>query len=73
MLRGKGPLKPKLANDIVHIHSLMIHRDLIEYNIVDDTKTPLLRCFLFISKLKAGDITTAGPYMKYQTFSNLQF
>ena len=30
--------------------------DLVEYNIVSDTKAPLLRCFPFISKLKAGDI-----------------
>ena len=45
MLRGKGPHKPKFAYDIVRIHSLMIYTDLIEYNIVGDTKTPLLRCF----------------------------
>ena len=31
------------------------------------------RCFLFISKLKSGDITTTGQYMNYQTFSSLQF
>ena len=47
MLRGKGPHKPKSAYDIVRIHSLMIYTDLIEYNIVGDTKVPLLRCFLF--------------------------
>ena len=51
----------------------MIYTDLIEYNIVGDTKTPLLRCFLFISRLKAGDLITTGQYMNYQTFSNLQF
>ena len=44
-LRGKGPHKPEFANDIVRIHSLMIYTDLIEYNIVGDTKTPLLRWF----------------------------
>ena len=59
--------------DIVRIHSLMIYSDLVEYNIVGDTKAPLLRCFPFISKLKGGDITTTGQYMNYQTFSNLQF
>ena len=73
MLRGKGPYKPDFAYDLVRIHSLMIYTDLIEYNIVGDTKAPLLRCFPFISKLKAGDIITTGQYMNYQTFSNLQF
>ena len=73
MLRGKGPHKPEFAYDIVRIHSIMIYTDLIEYNIVGDTKAPLLRCFLFISKLKSGDILTTGQYMNYQTFSNLQF
>ena len=73
MLRGKRPHKPEFAYDIVRIHSLMIYTDLIEYNIVYDTKAPLLRCFLFISKLKSGDIITTGQYMNYQTFSNVQF
>ena len=73
MLRRKGPHKPESAYDIVRIHSVMIYTDLTEYNIVGNTKAPLLRCFLFISKLKAGDIITIGQYMNYQTFSNLQF
>ena len=73
MLRGKGHHKPEFAYDIVRIHSLMIYTDLIEYNIVGDTKALLLRCFPFISKLKSGDIITTGQYMNYQTFSNLQF
>ena len=47
MLRGKGPYKPEFAYDIVRIHSLMIYTDLIEYNIVGDTKAPLLRCFFY--------------------------
>ena len=51
----------------------MIYSDLVEYNIVGDTKAPLLRCFPFISKLKGGAIITTGQYMNYQTFSNLQF
>ena len=72
MLRGKGPHKPKFAYDIVRIHYLMIYTDLIEYNIVGDTKAPSLRCFPFIWKLKSGDIITTGQYMNYQTFSNLQ-
>ena len=73
MLRGEGPHKPEFAYDIVRIHSLMIYIDLIEYKIVGDTKVPLLRCFPFITKLKAGDIITTGQYMNYQTFSMLQF
>ena len=73
ILRGNGLHKPEFASDIIRIHSLMIYTDLIEYNIVGDTKVPLLRCFPFISKLKSGDIKTTGQYMNYQTFSNLQF
>ena len=71
--RGKGPHKPEFAYDIVRIHSLMINTDLIEYKIVGGTKAPLLCCFPFISKLKAGDIMTTGQKMNYQTFSNLHF
>ena len=52
MLRGEEPLKPKFADNIVRIHSFVKYADLIEYNIVGNTKVPLLRCFLFISKLK---------------------
>ena len=70
---GKGPHEPEFAYDIVRIHSLMIYSNTVEYNIVGDTKAPLLRCFPFISKLKGGDIITTGQYMNYQTFSNLQF
>ena len=62
-----------VRQDIVRIHSLMIYSDLLEYNIVGDTKAPLLRCFPLNSKLKGGDIITTGQYMNYQTFSNLQF
>ena len=73
MLRGKAPHKPEFADDIVRIHSLMMYANLIEYNIVGATKTPLLRRFPFISKPKSGDIITTGQYMNYQTFSNPQF
>ena len=69
----KGPHEPEFAYDIVRIHSLVIYSDLVEYNIVGDTNTPLLRCFSFMSKLKGGDIITTGGYKNYQTFSNLQF
>ena len=73
LMIGKGPYEPDFAYDIVRIHSLMIYSEIVEYNIVGDTKGPLLRCFPFISKLKGGDIITTGQYMNYQTFSNLQF
>ena len=73
LLRRKGPHRPEFAHDIVRIHSLIIYTDMIECNIVGDTKSPLLCCFPFISKLKSGDIITTGQYMNYQTFSNLQF
>ena len=73
MLRGKGLHKPEHAYDLVGKHSLMIYTDLIEYNIVGDTKFSLLPCFRFISRLKAGDFLTTGQYMNYQTVSNLQF
>ena len=73
LMIGKGPHEPEFAYDIVPIQSLMIYRDLVEYNIVRDTKAPLLRCFPFIAQLKGGDIIITGQYINYQTFSDLQF
>ena len=70
---GKRPHEPTFAYDSVRINSLMIYTEIVEYNIVGDTKAPLLRCSPFISKLKSGDIKTTGQYMNYQTFSNLPF
>ena len=72
MLRGKEPHKPEFAYDVVRIHSLMIYTDLVEYNIVGDTNSPLVRCFPVVSKPKDGDIITIGQVMNYQTFSHLQ-
>ena len=51
----------------------MIYSDIIDYNVVGDTKTPLLRCIPFISKVKSGDIISTGQYMINQSFTNLQF
>ena len=48
MMIGKGPHEPEFAYDIVRIHSLKIYSDLVEHNIVGDTKTPWLRRFPFI-------------------------
>ena len=73
LMRGKKTEEPSFAYDFVRIHSLMIYTDIVEYNIVGDTKAPLLRSFPFISKLKSGDTITTGQHMNYQTFSNLQF
>ena len=67
MLRGRRPQKPEFGHDIVRIHSLIIYTDLVEYNIIGDTKIVLLRCSLLISKLKNGDILTTGQYINYQT------
>ena len=72
LMCGKVSHEPTFAYDIVRIHSLMIYTDIVEYNIVGDTKTPLLRCLPFISKLKSGYILATGQYINYQTFSNLQ-
>ena len=69
----KEPHKPQFAYDIKRIHTLMIYTDIVEYNIVGDTKAPLLCCIAFISKLKSGDIITTGQYMNYQIFQKLQF
>ena len=49
-MKRKGPHYPQCSYDIISIHSLMIYSDIAEYNIVDDTKTPLLHCIPFISK-----------------------
>ena len=73
LMKGRSPHEPQFAYDIVRIHSLIIYSNLVEYNIVGDTKAPWLRCFPFISKLRGGDVITTGQYMNYQTFSNLQF
>ena len=72
-MRGKEPHEPTIEYDIVRIHSLVIYTDIVEYNIVEDTKAPLLCCFPFISKLKSANIKTTGQYMNYQFFSSLQF
>ena len=72
MFRQRGPHKRKFAYDIFRIQSLRIYTYLIEYKIVDNTKVPLLRCFLFVSKLKAGEISTTRQCSNYQLFINLQ-
>lgn len=72
-LRSKGPHYSSFVCDILRIHSLMIYTDIIEYNIIGDTKAPLLRCFPLMSKLKEGSSITPSHFMNYQTFQNLQY
>ena len=72
-MSGAGPHFPKFPDGIVRIHTLMIYSDIVEYNIVGDTKAALLRCIPFISKVKNGDIISTGQYMNYQNFLILQF
>ena len=71
-MKGKGPHYAQYSYYIIGIHSVMIYCNFIEHNIVGDTKTPLLRCIPFISKVKNGDIISTGQYMNYQCFTNLQ-
>ena len=53
-MQGLGPHKPKFAYDIVRIHSLMIYTDIVEYNVVGETKAPsFLRCFPFNPKIES--------------------
>ena len=73
IMKGKGPHNPQYSYDIITIHSLMIYSVIVEYNIVGDTKTPLLRCIPFISKVKSGDIISTEQYMNHQSFTILQF
>ena len=70
-MKGKGSHYPQYSYDILKTHCLMIYSDIIEDNIVGETKTPLLRCIPFISKVKKGDIISTGQCMNYQSFTNL--
>ena len=72
-MSGAGPHFPKFPYDIARIHTLMIHSDIADYNIVGDKKAALLRCIPFISKVKNGDIISTGQYLNYQNFPNLLF
>ena len=54
-MKGKGPHSLQNSYNLKRKHSLVIYSDIIEYDRVGDTKTPLLRCIPFISKVKNGD------------------
>ena len=45
--KRKGPNYSQYSYDIIRIHYLMVYGDIIEYNIVGDTKT--LYCVVFLS------------------------
>ena len=72
-MSGKGPHKHHFAYDFVRIHILMSYTDIVEYNIVGDTKAPLLRCIPFYIQTEIWQYYYTGQYMNYQTFQNLQF
>ena len=67
-MKGKGPHCFQYSYAIIRKDSLMVYSDIIEYNIVGDTKTPLMRCIPFISKVKSGEINSSGQYMNYHSF-----
>ena len=46
---GGGPHFTKFPYDTARKHTLKIYSDIVEYNIVGDTKAALLRCIPFIS------------------------
>ena len=69
----KGLHKPVFAYDMFRIHSFMLYTDLAEYDVVEDTKSPLLRGFSCVSKPKHCGNITSPHYMNYQTFKNPQF
>ena len=71
LLRRKRCQKPQFLHTLLFDFIIFTH--FVENNKVGDTKAPLLRCFLVISKLKSGDTITTEKYMNYQTFSYLQF
>ena len=42
IMKGKVSYYPQYPYDIMRIHFLLIYRDITEFNIAGDTKTPLL-------------------------------
>ena len=71
LLRQKEPHKPIFVYDSVHKPSLKKYTDLID--VLGNTNSSMLLCCPFFRQLKSGESLTTGQYMKYQTFSNLQF
>ena len=70
-MSGKGSHYPPCSYDDIGIYCLMIYSDITDHNILGDTKTALLRCIPFISKVEKGDIILTKHYMNYQFLTNL--
>ena len=51
-MSGAGPHFLTFPYDIVRKRTLMIYNDIVEYNIVGDTKAALLRCIPLYQKLR---------------------
>ena len=45
LIKGRGPHEPDFAYNVVRIHSLMFYSDIVEYNIVGDTKAACYNAF----------------------------
>ena len=51
-MSGAGPQIPKFPYDIVRIHTLMIYSDIVEYNIMGETKLLFYDAFRLYQKLR---------------------
>ena len=72
-MKRKGIYYPQYSYGIIRILSSMTYSDIIEYNIVGDTKTPLLRYIPFISKIKSGEKNyTELPVHELSVFLHIQ-
>lgn len=72
ILTGDNDHEAPLPIDILRFHSMMIYSDIVEYNIVGDTKAPLLRCFPLMSKVRDGSLSIT-QYMGYRSFDKIQY
>ena len=71
-MSGAGLHFPKFPYDIVAIHTLMIYSEIVDYNIVGDTKAALLRCNACIFKIKIGDITITISKILKNSFHSIK-
>ena len=51
----------------------MVYTDVVEYNIIGDTRAPLLRCFPYMKKLGPGHQISSPTYVHYQSFERPQY
>lgn len=59
----------KYPVDLTRVHSVMVYSDIVEYDIVGDTKAPLLRTFPFMHRQSSSSF----PTISSMTFDQLQF